>query len=268
MSRRRIATLTIAGVLGLLTFAPAAQADTVTMGSSLQNDFDGGVSGDPVLTVQLSYEPATSPNPVVSPANGVITGWKVKSADDNSLYTLKVMRPNGPVSIVTATNSNFSAIRSLVAPTPVPAGTGASTPTGEIFSYPASLPISAGDYIGLQIGGDAEDMPQKTTNGITQNVIANNFGGQPADGASADLLSDEQHDLLLQATVEFCKVPKLKGKKLKAAKKALADADCAAKVSKKSVKKKKQRGKVIKQAKKAGFTAPPGTKIAITVGKK
>jgi hypothetical protein len=46
-------------------------------------------------------------------------------------------------------------------------------------------------------------LPQNTTSGVSRNLIANNFSGQPADGASANLLSDEQHDLLLQATIEF-----------------------------------------------------------------
>jgi hypothetical protein len=38
---------------------------------------------------------------------------------------------------------------------------------------------------------------------VSANLIANHFSGLPADGTSADLLADEQHDLLLQATVEF-----------------------------------------------------------------
>jgi hypothetical protein len=145
----------------------------------------------------------TSPNPVVSPANGVITGWKVKSADDGAIYTLKVLRPNGPVSLITATNSNFTAVASVQAPSAVPAGTGTTTPAGAIFSYPASLPISKGDYIGLLTGGADDELPQHVTSGLDQNLIANNFLGQPADGASADLLADKQHDLLLQATIEF-----------------------------------------------------------------
>jgi hypothetical protein len=203
---RRLTRIALAAALvvpcaGVLT-SPAA-ADTMTMGSSLVNNFDGGVSGAPVVSAQLSYDPGTSPNPVVSPVNGVITGWKVKSADDGAIYTLKVLRPNGPVSLVTATNSSFTGVASVQAPSAVPVGTGATTPTGAIFSYPASLPISKGDYIGLGLGGAAEDLPQAFTNGVPQNLIANNFAGQPADGASANLLADEQHDLLLQATIEF-----------------------------------------------------------------
>jgi hypothetical protein len=264
----RIRSIAAVAAISALAAPAAASADTVTMGSTLVNDFQGGISTGPTMTVQLRYDPLTSPNPVISPANGVITGWKVKSADDGALYTLKVMRANGTVSLVTATNSNFTAVRSVAAPAPIPAGTGVATPNGAIFDYPGNnLPISQGDYIGMLTGGDDDHVAQFTTSGLAQNLFANNFAGQPADGAAADLLGDEQHDLLLQATVKFCKVPNLKGKKAKAAKKALAKADCAAKISKQRTGKKRSFGKVIKQKKKAGFTAPPGTQIPITVGK-
>src|SRR3954449_5440389 len=140
---RRLTRIALAGALALIAAVPAtATADTVVMGSTLAGNYDGGVSGAPVLSTQLSYDPGTSPHPVVSPANGVITGWKVKSADDGALYTLRVLRPNGPVSLTVATNSNFKAITSVQAPGAVPAGTAVASPTGAIFSYPASLPIS------------------------------------------------------------------------------------------------------------------------------
>jgi hypothetical protein len=201
LCRIALATTLVAGAIAI---APAAAgADTVTMGSTLAGNFDGGVSGAGTVSMQLSYDSGTSPNPVVSPANGTITGWKVKSADDGAIYTLKVLRPNGPVNLMTMTNSNFTGVASVQAPSAVPVGTGATTPTGEIFSYPASLPISKGDYVGVLLGGTATGLPQAFTNGIPQNLIANNFAGQPADGTAADLLADEQHDLLLQATIEF-----------------------------------------------------------------
>ena len=266
LTRIALAT-TFAFAVGAGTSATAS-ADTVTMGSTLAGNYDGGVSGAPVLSAQLSYDPSTSPNLVVSPANGVITGWKVKSADDGALYTLRVLRPNGPVSLVTATNSNFTGVGSQQAPSAVPAGTGASTPLGAVFSYPASLPINKGDYVGVQLGGSATGLPQAFTNGVHQNLIANNFTGQPVDGASGNLLADEQHDLLLQATVKFCKVPDLLKLKKGAATQALAAADCGVQVSKKRTKKKKNRGKVIKQKTAAGTTAAPGTPVAIVLGKK
>src|SRR4051812_47737879 len=224
---RRLTRIALAAAFALIAAVPAtAGADTLVMGSTLANDFDNGFSAAPTVSVQLRFDPATSPNPVISPANGLVTGWKVKSADDGAIYTLKVLRPNGPVSLATATNSNFTAITSMQAPSAVPAGTALASPTGAVFSYPASLPIGKGDYVGMRLGGAATGLPQAFTNGQHGNLIANNFSGQPADGSSADLLADEQHDLLLQATIEFCRVPDVKGLKVAAAQQALAAADC------------------------------------------
>lgn len=272
MNRRltRIAFATTLAVAAVAAAPAAAPADTVVMGSTLANDFQGGISTGPTLTVQLSFDPATSPNPVVSPANGVITDWKVKSADDGAIYTLKVMRANGPVSLVTATNTNFTAVRSVQAPSAVPNGTSVSNPTGVIFDYPASLPISQGDYIGVLTGGNDDDVAQITTSGLAKNLIANNFAGQPTDGTSGNLLADEQHDLLLQATIKFCKVPDLKGMKLAPAQQALAGADCGSgavtkKKLKRTKKNKKKKGKVLNQSLAAGTTAAPGTAVDLKV---
>jgi hypothetical protein len=267
----RIALATTLAATAVAVAPAVAAADTVLMGSTLADSDDGGISTAPTVSVQLSFDPATSPNPVISPANGVITGWKVKSADDGAIYTLKVLRPNGAVSLVTATNTNFTALRSVQAATAVPAGTSVSTPTGAIFDYPASLPISKGDYIGLLTGGDDDELPQHVTSGLDQNLIANNFSGLPADGASADLLADKQHDLLLQATVKFCKVPNLAKLKQAAAQQALAAADCVAgKLSKKklkpSKKSKKKKGKVLSQSLAPGTTAAPGTAVDLKIG--
>jgi hypothetical protein len=266
---RRIASMAIAALAGSALAASTASADTVVMGSTLAADDAGGVSGTAAtVSAQIAFAPATSPNPVISPANGLITGWKVKSMDDGAIYTLKVLRPNGAVSLVTATNSSFLGVTSVQAPSAVPAGTGVATPAGAIFSYPAALPIQKGDYIGLLTGGATDGLPQAFTNGLAANLIANNFGAAPADGGTANLLADAQHDLLLQATVKFCKVPDLKGQKAGAAQAALAAADCAAKVTRKPTKKKKNVGKVTEQSLAPGTTAAPGTEVPIVVGKK
>jgi hypothetical protein len=239
---RRFSRIALGTMLAGTAFAvgpAAATADTVVMGSTLVNTFDGGISTGPTLTVQLSFDPTTSTNPVVSPVDGVITDWKVKSADDGAIYTLKVMRPNGPVSLVAATNTNFTAVRSVQAPTAVPIGTGAGTPTGVIFDYPASLPISKGDYIGMLTGGADDDVAQHTTNGLTQSVFANNFAGLPSDGTSGDLLADQQHDLLLQATVQFTPTPATPATAKKKCKKKAKKR--SAEIAKKKCKKKKKK---------------------------
>src|SRR3954470_15478036 len=93
------AALTLTAVAG---FAGAARADTVVMGSTLASDFDnpGFSATAPIVSAQIAFDPATSRNPVVSPVDGVISSWKVKSADDGVSYTLEILRPTGPVSLV------------------------------------------------------------------------------------------------------------------------------------------------------------------------
>jgi beta-lactam-binding protein with PASTA domain len=64
-----------------------------------------------------------------------------------------------------------------------------------------------------------------------------------------------------------CTVPKLKGKKLAAAKKALKKAHCAVgKVTKKKSSK-KNKGKVISQSPRPHAVKRKGTKVKLTVGK-
>ncbi len=63
---------------------------------------------------------------------------------------------------------------------------------------------------------------------------------------------------------EGCVVPKLKGKKVKAAKKAIGRADCK---TGKITRRKGKPGKVIKQNPKPGKVLAPGTKVKLTVGK-
>lgn len=287
----RIALAAGVSLTATVGLAGPAGADTTVMGSTLANSFQspGFSISAPTVSAQISFDPTTSPNPVVSPANGVITGWKVKSADDGALYTLKVLRPNGPVTLVAMINSSFTATASVKAPSAVPAGTFTTTPTGVIFKYPASIPISKGDYVGLRASGAVTDLPQNTTSGLSRNLIANNFTGKPADGASANLLADKQHDLLLQATIEFCNVPNVVGQTQAAAAAAIAAADCTStaatqnltlKAIKKTFSKKKKRriraantalqaenGLVISQGTPPGTTAAPsGPAVALTVG--
>ena len=130
----------------------------------------------------------------------------------------------------------------MAAPSAVPAGTGVATPTGVIFDYPGNnLPIQQGDYIGAPDRRSRRPLPQKTTSGLAQNLIANNFTGAPADGTTAPLLGRRAARPPAPGDGQVLQGPEPEGKKAKAAKKALVAADCAAKVSKKKSAKKKQR---------------------------
>jgi len=67
-----------------------------------------------------------------------------------------------------------------------------------------------------------------------------------------------------QFTYEGCVVPKLRGKKLKSAKKALRRADCKVGTIKH---RKGKRGRVLNQNPKPGKVLAPGTKVNVTVGR-
>jgi hypothetical protein len=67
---------------------------------------------------------------------------------------------------------------------------------------------------------------------------------------------------------EGCVVPKLKGKKLKDAKRILGRADCKVGKVTRTVSKPKKAGKVLKQGTKPGKVLASGSKVKLTVGKK
>ncbi len=90
-----------------------------------------------------------------------------------------------------------------------------------------------------------------------------------ADPGSSGTLTDiPGHELLLQASVKFCKVPDVHKQKKVNAKTALTNADCGVKVKKKETHKKKFRGKVLKQKVAPGTTGAPGLVVPIVIGQK
>lgn len=67
---------------------------------------------------------------------------------------------------------------------------------------------------------------------------------------------------------EGCRVPKLKGKRLKAVKKALYRADCKlGKVQRRKVRNRKARHKVVKQRPKPGRVLAAGSKVRVVIGR-
>ncbi len=241
---------------GLLAAAAPASANLATIGSALSLPMDvNGICVSNCVSLQQSQVGGSSPNPLSSPANGIVAQWAVRSSDSGAVYSLRILRPAGP--------DTYTGAGTAVAPSAI-------TGSGDaIYKYSASLPIKQGDSIGISLGGDSDaGLPQAFTNGITSNVIANNFSGQPADGATAAFIPDQQHELLLQATIAYCAVPNLHKLKKVNAKQALAAADCGVKVKKKETHKKKFRGKVLKQKVAAGTTAAPGTVVPIVIGHK
>jgi hypothetical protein len=269
---------TMISALAIGCLAPsAASADTANIGSALAKPFAANaICTLNCLSFQVSQVGGTGPLPLTAPGNGVVTEWKVRTGDEAALYSLRVMRPTG---------GGYLGAATITAPAAVPAGT-----VDSILAYPGnSTPIQKGDAIGIHLGGVPDQgLPQAFT--VPADVIANNFTGRPTNGdtvplgpdPNTQLLADANHELLIQATVKYCKTPNVVGQAQAAAEQAIVAADCTAKVvkqplklkkgkSKKAKKKNKairaQNGKVISQTPAPDTSAAGGsTEVEVTVG--
>jgi hypothetical protein len=273
---RRLIGLSFAAACALAgsILAPAgASADTVTIGSALNHPSTPALCTG-CVAVQNGNSTGLSPHPFKSPANGTVTSWRVRSGDMNALYTLRILRQTG--------STTFLSAGQVTAPTAVP------NTVDQAREYPASLPISQGDSIGLAMNA-GHDIPDYFT-GDLLDVDAYAPAPPFPDGTTGTFTGIQQHELLLQATVKFCKVPNVVGQAQAAATAAVAAGDCTSTVStqslrlkaikksfskskKKKVKKqnaalKAQDGKVISQSIAAGTTsASPGPAVDLKVGK-
>lgn len=250
MSRRRITTFTVTLALFSACAVPAAaQAESVTIGSTLQKRFElGDFNALPSPRVAVQRSLASPQYPLESPVNGRITSWAVRSADSGALYTLRVLTLVG--------GFTYLANGTAAAPSAIPAS------TDTIYTFPASLEIGEGETIGIQSSG-SKGLPANLLGFAPGDTAAG--GPAIADGSTGSLSTTSPVELLFQATVEFCRVPKLKGKPAKKAKKKVRAAGCGAKLKKRRASSKK-RGKVLGQKPRQGETVPPGTAVRIFVG--
>jgi hypothetical protein len=251
MKGRLAAASVVAAISGLAIVPAIATADTITIGSALQHPDTPALCTN-CVGVQRSQAGGESPNSLVSHVNGLVTEWAVRTSDAGATQTFRILRPAGGTTYTGAGTS---------ASITVPPGTIDST-----LHNAVSLPIKQGDAIGIAVSGSASGLPQFSSNN-SADVIGYAAPVFP-DGSSSSFLEIPGHELLLQATVDYCNVPSLKKLKTKAAKQALKAHDCLPKVKKSRVKKDKFRGKVVKQKVAAGTTAAPGTVVPIVIGQK
>jgi hypothetical protein len=144
--KRVLASLVAAAAAISVCLAPAAEAATVTVGSPMNGVNDGGFlgnNGSDTTVANLSlFDPAAH---VTSPVNGTIVQWRVNTLG-TGVYALRVLRPAG---------------------TGVYSGAGSAPQnitTAGFYTFAASLPIQAGDLIGI-------DLPNN------QGINASNFPG-------------------------------------------------------------------------------------------
>lgn len=235
----------LAALLTALLVPAAASADSVKIGSTLQNNETGDFLS--YAAVQLS---SVTAGQLTSPSDGVITTWGIRTGLSER-YSILVLHPAG---------SGFNVTAGAASPGPTD-----GTPE-KIYSYPAaSLHIAKGDTIGL-LATDL-DVPYHHT-GNAGDVLGGNSTSPPTVGGSFGPTGpNPSSELLLQATVKFCKAPDVAGMKIGAAEQLITAADCTPVVRKKKTRKKKKVKRVVRQTTAAGTTGVPGTSVEIVVAK-
>lgn len=232
--RLKVAAVGAAGALSLFCDS-AAPAATVTLGSPLTN----ALPSTPIVFSATVRQTALPGATLVAPFNGQITSWKVIDASGG--WTLQVLHPSGGGFV--STGSAHSETLEL-----------------GIVTFTASLPIKAGDSIGL-----ASDSASSTlgNSGATPGAAIDLYVPPLTDNTAPRTASTSRsRELGFNATiVSNCIVPSVKGKPVKKAKKKLLAAGCT-----KGKVKGKGGKRVTKQKPPAGTEVPPGTPVKLTLG--
>jgi hypothetical protein len=201
--RRRTRLIVFLAVGAAAISAGSAQANTVTVGSTLTApEFAPQPFGAPA-TVTNSILPA--PETAASPVDGTVISWSFIGS--GGPLTPRVLHP--------VPNGAYTA-----------AGTGApqnATAAGVVSGpFPVFLPIKAGDLVGVD-GASGSTLSTAPTAGATnlhfEPALVDGAGGATPFGTNAG-------EDAIGATVRYCLVPKLKGMSGNAARQALSAADC------------------------------------------
>jgi hypothetical protein len=132
---KRLASAVSLVAIAALLVLPASGGATITVGSDLSRPVTDSVGG--AITV-LPQVPDT-----ISPVNGTVVGFKVKASPAGAFswgnVAVRVLRPFG--------STFFDGVGTGLL-TPVPVATAANT----TFTFPAQLPISKGDSVGIDVG--------------------------------------------------------------------------------------------------------------------
>jgi hypothetical protein len=246
---RRTALAVGCATVAIAAGAGTAQGATLTMGSSLNGGFPAtavGASGN------VTFAQTVLPGAVTaSPTDGTIISWRAPL--EGTQFRLIVIRPAGGL----YSSAGTSAVHTSAVYGPTPA-------------IPTSLAIKKGDLVGLETtSGDGGDLfgfrPGATGAAGLVWAVPPLSAGPPRAGDP--IVADGE--IALQATVRYCAVPKLKGKRVKAAKKALAAGGCKlGKVKRPKGDARKAAKFVRKQTAPAGSSISDTAKVGIKLGPK
>jgi hypothetical protein len=170
----------LVAILGAALIVPASASATVTIGSNL-----GRVPPSPTnqnTSVNTSLDPsAQASGGLASPVNGVVTSWRVRTGDTGGDIALRVIRPLAGFRFLGA---GTSGVQSPPLNTTSPA-------------FPAQLPISIGDLIGLNCAASGCDHL------VSGGGVLQSFSFVLADGDARDPTFDNfPFELAVQAEIE------------------------------------------------------------------
>jgi hypothetical protein len=237
-ARNGFLMLGVAGCLGLIG-PSAAAANTVTVGSPLTATLSSAEFGEQITAVNTVLPEAGAL--VAAPANGTIVSWKVTGASGGPLK-IRVVHPVGG-GLFTGAGK---------------ASSGPITGSG-VLTFDANLPIKQGDLVGVDPTNDTDTIG--AVDGLPGSQTVFFFPTLADGGPGAAPLLTETGEIGFNAQVLLnCVVPKLKGKKVGAAKRALTAAGCATP----TIKKKKGKGaKVVKKQNPAAGTEIPSDRSIV-----
>lgn len=256
----------VMAVGGALALAPAAAAETVTLGSTAAN---GSLTNLCVAGVECTYLPFNnvySPGLVV-PFDGTITSFSVNSGSGAGAVKLRVIRP--------ASGGRFTG-----------AGTSTAAPLSiGVQTYTTNLPVRTGDLLGIENDSSALLFDTGTLTTFTAYYQLPALG----DGASAapNYIGKDRR-LLLSAVLTYtppksgsspggggtvpgtpiipqCIVPKLRNLTLAKARQTLTALGCKLGKVTRVRDKRFKRGRVISQTPDAKWRRDVGAKVAVKV---
>ena len=177
MRARFVAGLGLMGLIAVLWVAPAASADTATIGAAAApGSIFGGAAN---FTALQQTTDATSPSFAVPPvpAGGgpwSVTSWGALGGTGDGSASLEIWRPTG-------TSGEFRLIA---------IGPQQPFPTGVVTSHPVSIPVLPGDDLGILSGPDTDFSPTYSSGKVGDAAIWANSGtpavGQTMGGPSSD----------------------------------------------------------------------------------
>jgi len=234
-------TVLVAGACALLLIpAASAAAATVTIGSPLTSAFTNLPAGGVGTNAMVS-----GPN-LASPVDGTVVGWRTQGFTGTMRVRILTV---GAGNAATATASS-----PLI------------TLSGGTVDTPVSLPIKQGQLVGFDNTNEADRADIASPSAA---YVLDVWDTLPDNGSPQTPVFSNDIEFAYNATVRYCVVPKLTGKKVGAAGTALANAGCRlGKVTKKKGKKGKGKKVVRSQSVLPGTSLGDQAPVDVVVKKK